>query len=167
MRNPSQLSPWFSPDELLAWVQESKDKASYQMRLAIWLTQAGPFHAGRVAHLLGVSKQAVWLWIGQYNHQGPEGLDRAGRGGRRWGYLTPEDEAELLAGFLERASRGEVVTALHLHGDICRRVGKEVSMAYVYKMLHRNSWRKLAPRPHHPKASTSAQEAFKKTSPKS
>ena len=163
MRNPSQLKPWFSREELLAWVQEADDKGAYQKRLAVWLTHEGPFHAGDVARFLGVSKQAVWLWLGQYNRRGPSGLDRAGRGGRRWGFLPPDEEAHLLAGFLDRASRGEVVTALHLHRDICRRVGQEVSMAYVYKLLHRNKWRKLAPRPHHPKADAEAREAFKKT----
>ena len=167
MRNPSELAPWFSPEELLAWVQEAGDKAGYQKRLAIWLTHAGPFHAGEVARYLGVSKQAVWLWVGQYNKLGPDGLERSGRGGRRWGFLSPEEERDLLAGFLERASRGEVVTALHLHRDICRRVGKEVSLAYVYKLLHRNEWRKLAPRSHHPKANADAREAFKKTSRRS
>lgn len=162
MRNPSQLSPWLSTEELLAWVQDAEDKGSYQKRLAVWLTHVGPFHAETVARLLGVSKQAVWLWLGQYNHKGPSGLNRMGRGGRRWGFLTPEEEADLLAEFFERASRGEVVTALHLYQDVCLRVGREVSMAYVYKLLHRNGWRKLAPRPHHPKADADAQEAFKK-----
>jgi transposase len=80
MRNPSELAPWFSPEELLAWVQEAGDKAAYQKRLAIWLTHAGPFHAGEVARYLGVSKQAVWLWVGQYNKLGPDGLERPGRG---------------------------------------------------------------------------------------
>ena len=162
MRTPSQLSPWFSQEELLAWVQEAGDKAGYQKRLAIWLTYSGPFHAGEVARFLGVSKQAVWLWIGQYNKLGPEGLERSGRGGRRWGFLSPEEERDLLAGLAERASRGDVVTALHLHADICKRVGKKVSMAYVYKLLHRNEWRKLAPRSKHPKADPEAQKAFKK-----
>lgn len=162
MRAPSQLREWFSSEELLAWVQEAGGKADYQKRLAVWLTHAGPFHAAEVARYLGVSKQAVWLWVGQYNKLGPEGLERTGRGGRRWGFLSPEEEMDLLAGFMERASRGDVVTALHLHRDICRRVGKDVSMAYVYKLLHRNQWRKLAPRSHHPKADAKAQEAFKK-----
>jgi len=167
MRNPSQLNAWFSPEELLAWVQEAEDKTCYQKRLAIWLTHAGPFHAREVARFLGVSKQAVWLWVGQYNKLGPQGLERTGRGGRRWGFLSLEEERDLLAGLQERASRGEVVTALHLHRDVCRRVGREVSMAYVYKLLHRNEWRKLAPRSYHPKADVEAQGAFKKTSRRS
>jgi len=164
MRRPAQLEPWFSPEELVAWVQDAASKADYQKRLAIWLTHVGPFHAGTVAHYLGVSKQAVWLWVGQYNSLGPHGLERRGRGGRRWGFLTPDQEGELLCGFLERASRGDVVTAKHLHADICRAVGREVSMAYVYRLLHRNDWRKLAPRPHHTKSDPERQEAFKKNS---
>lgn len=167
MRTPSQLSPWFSPEELLAWVQEAEDKAGYQKRLAVWLTYSGPFHAAEVARFLGVSKQAVWLWIGQYNKKGPDGLDRMGRGGRRWGFLSPEEEQDMLSKLTERAGRGDVVTAAQIHSDICKRVGKKVSMAYVYKLLHRNEWRKLAPRSRHPKADSEAQEGFKKNSRKS
>jgi hypothetical protein len=40
MRNPSNLTPWFTTDQLMAWVKESPDKSAYQRRLAIWLTHA-------------------------------------------------------------------------------------------------------------------------------
>ena len=35
-----------------------------------------------IADLLQISTPAVWLWVKQFNRQGPEGLSRAGRGGR-------------------------------------------------------------------------------------
>jgi hypothetical protein len=35
----------------------------------------------------------------------------------------------------------------------------------VYRMLDRHGWRKLVPRPRHPKADVAAQAAFKKTPP--
>ena len=65
MRNPSALTPWFTTDQLLAWVKESPDKTAYQRRLAIWLTHSGPFPAHRVADLLAVSTQAIWKWLGE------------------------------------------------------------------------------------------------------
>jgi hypothetical protein len=40
-----------------------------------------------------------------------------------------------------------------------------VSLAYVYRLLHRHGWRKLGPRPRHPKAQPAVQERFKKTPP--
>ncbi len=60
-----------------------KPKGAYQRRLAIWLTEVGPFAAHRVAEFLAISTQAVWKWLGEYNALGPQGLERHGRGGRR------------------------------------------------------------------------------------
>lgn len=166
MRKPSNLTPWFTTDQLMAWVKEAPDKAAYQRRLAIWLTHAGPLPAHRVADLLVVSTQAVWKWVGEYNTLGPSGLDRKGRGGRRWGLMSPEDERAFLARFMARAEAGDLLTAKQLHPELCTAVGQEVSMDYVYKFLHRNGWRKLVPRPHHTKQDPAAAAAFKKNSQK-
>ena len=164
MRPPAKLSPWFTTEELVAWLQEAPDKASYQRRLAIWLTHLGPFPAAEVAAMLGISKQAVWKWVSEYNRKGPEGLDREGRGGRRWGLLSEEEERTLLARLAARARSGDIVSAKQLLPEICNAVGREVSLAYVYKLLHRQQWRKLAPRPRHVKQDPAAQAAFKQTS---
>ena len=166
MRPPAKLEPWFTADQLVAWVQEAPDKASYQRRLAVWLTHLGPFPAAQVGTMLGVSTQAVWKWIADYNRQGPEGLDREGRGGRRWGLLSVEEEQALLGRFAARARTGDIVSAKQLLPEICTVVGREVSLAYVYKLLHRQQWRKLAPRPRHVKQDPAAQAAFKQTSRK-
>ena len=130
MRKPAQIEPWLTPDELLIWVREAPDRDSYQKRLAIWLTHLGPFHAHDVAQMLGVSRQAVWLWLGQYNRHGPSGLERQGRGGRRWALLTWEEEESLLAPFRHRAARGEVVTAVSMWPEISKAVDREVSLVY-------------------------------------
>lgn len=166
MRPPAKLEPWFSAEQLVAWLQEAPDKASYQRRLSIWLTHIGPFPAGEVATMLGVSKQAVWKWVSEYNEHGPEGLDREGRGGRRWGLLSIEEEQRLLSRFAAQARSGDIVSAKQLLPAVCEAVGREVSLAYVYKLLHRQAWRKLAPRPRHVKQDPAAQAAFKQTSRK-
>lgn len=164
MRPPAKLEPWFSADQLVAWMQEAADKASYQRRLAVWLTHLGPFPAAEVAAMLGVSKQAVWKWISEYNQRGPDGLDREGRGGRRWGLLSEEQEKAVLERFAARARSGDIVSAKQLLPEICKAAGREVSLAYVYKLLHRQQWRKLAPRPRHVNQDPAAQAAFKQTS---
>jgi len=163
MRRPAELRPWFSVEQLQAWVCEAADKASYQRRLAIWLTQLGPYHAEDVATMLAVSKQAVWKWVGEYNAQGPTGLERHRRGGWRWGLLSLEQERALLARYEARAQAGDVITAKQLHAEICAAVGQDVSLAYVYKLLHRRDWRKLGPRPRHVKQDAAARAAFKQT----
>jgi transposase len=111
-----------------------------------------------------VSTPAVWRWVQQYNHQGPEGLHRAGRGGRRWAFLKWEQEQRFLEKRLQAAARGEVLTAKQLHGQLQKITGREVSLGYVYRLLRRHGWRKLGPRPRHPKAQPNTQEAFKKNS---
>lgn len=164
MRRPAQVKPWLSEEEFLVWIREAASREAYQKRLAIWLTQIGPFHAEEVAKMLGISKQAVWLWVGQYNRNGPEGLVRQGRGGRRWSLLPWPKEEALLKSFEKRALEGEVITAKQLLPKIYQATGEEVSLAYVYRLLRRHQWRKLGPRPRHVKADPEAQEAFKKNS---
>ena len=116
--------------------------------------------------MLGVSKQAVWKWVSQYNTQGPGGLDREGRGGRRWGLLSEKQETEVLARFAAQARSGDIVSAKQLLPAVCKAVGREISLAYVYKLLHRQQGRKLAPRPRHVKQDPAAQAACKQTSRK-
>ena len=164
MKRPAQIKPWVSVEELAVWVQEAPTRDAYRERLAIWLTQLGPYHAQQIADMLQVSKQAVWLWVGRYNKYGPQGLVRKGRGGRRWSYLSVGEEAALLHSLEQRALRGEVLTARQILGEVQQVVGKKVSLAYVYRVLHRQGWRKLGPRPYHTNADREAQEEFKKTS---
>ena len=166
MRQPSNLTPWFTTDQLLAWVKESPDKSAYQRRLAVWLTHSAKFPAHHIADLLLVSVQSVWKWVGEYNTLGSSGLDRKGRGGRRWSLMTLDEEREFLAQQLDRAGSGDILTAKHLHPLLCQRLGQDVSLDYVYKVLHRHEWRKLAPRPHHAKQDPAAAAAFKKNSHK-
>jgi transposase len=165
MRRPAQIKPWLSEEELLVWLRDSPDRASYQRRLSIWLTWTKALQAEEVAQMLGVSKQAIWLWIGQYNKEGPEGLWRQGRGGRRWSLLELKEEQRVLERWAKRAQQGEVITARQLLPEVQKAVGQEVSLAYIYKLLKRHGWRKLGPRPRHVKASRETQESFKKNFP--
>lgn len=164
MRPPARIIPWLLEEELAVWVREAPDKGAYQKRLAIWFTHLR-HSAAEIADLLQVSKPAVWLWVGQYNHKGPEGLSRKGRGGRRWSFLSWENEEGLLQSWESRAVRGEILTVPQLVGEVEKAVGKSVSVGYVYRLLHRHRWRKLGPRPRHVKADREAQADFKKTSP--
>jgi transposase len=164
MRRPSSLRPWFTVVQLVAWVKESPDKAAYQRRLAIWLTYAGPFAAHRVAELLAVSTQAVWKWVGEYNAHGPSGLERKGRGGRRWGLMTLDQERAFLDRHLAKAESGHLPTARQLSSALSKKLSQEVSIDYIYALLRRHQGHKLTPRPHHAGQDQGPAEAFKKKS---
>ena len=71
MRPPAAIKDWLTAEQMLDWLSDAGDAESLQRRLAVWMTATGKLHAHHVAAMLGVSLQAVWLWIGQYNKHGP------------------------------------------------------------------------------------------------
>ena len=60
----------------------------------------------------------------------------------------------------------KVLTVAELQQAYRERVGKEVARSTIYRLLDRHGWRKVVPRPRHPKADVAAQAAFKKTAPR-
>jgi transposase len=166
MKSPAKIEPWMNLEELSVWIREAPDREAYKKRLVIWMVAIKRLHAHEIADMLQISKQAVWLWVSQYNANGPEGLERSGRGGRRWAFLGINEEMDILHEFEKQASQGEILTAKQIKPEIEKTLGKEVSLAYVYRLLKRHNWRKFAPRPHHVKADRKAQEEFKKNSRK-
>lgn len=145
MKMPAQISPWLTDEQLSAWVREAPSQDAYKKRLAIWLTRKGPFHAHRVSELLQVSKQAVWLWIKQYNQGGPESLDRKGRGGRRRAYLSLDEERMLVERLQQQVAKGQARRAKELLPEVLAAVGQTVSVAYVYRLMQRHERRRPAP----------------------
>ncbi len=129
-------------EDMGEWVRKAADLDSYQKRLAIWLTKVGPFHAHKVAEMLQISKQAVWLWIKQFNEGGPAGLERIGRGGRRKAYLSVEQEKNLVKELQTQIAQGQVSKAKELMPLVLQTVGQNVSVAYVYRLLQRYNKRK-------------------------
>jgi len=153
MRRPALIHQWLSPGRLQAWVRKARTREEYQKRLAIWMTLKGPFPAHRVASLLLVSKQAVWLWVGQYNRKGPDGLQRQGRGGRRRAYLSLSQEAALLESLQKRAQRGDAPTARQVQEEVSQATRIKVSISYIYRLFDRIGWRKSGVRPRHSRVS--------------
>jgi transposase len=146
VRPPAQIKDWLAIDKMFRWLQEAPDEAAHKRRMAIWLTHTGKLHAGKVAGILGVSTQAVWLWVRQYNRHGPDGLVRNGRGGRRWGFMTPAQEAKLLRPLMQKARAGHPPAPRAVRQIIEAELGRSVSMSYVYRLLRRHNWADLLAR---------------------
>ena len=146
VRPPAQIKDWLGIDKMFRWLQEAPDEAAHKRRMAIWLTYTGRLHAHQIAGILGVSTQAIWLWIRQYNRHGPAGLVRNGRGGRRWAFMTPEQEATLLDPLMQRARAGDPPETRAIRQIIEEELGRGVSMSYVYRLLRRHRWSDLLAR---------------------
>jgi hypothetical protein len=76
--------------------------------------------------------------------------------------MTPDEEAAFLDQFSEQAGAGAVLVAGRLHQALEDFLGRPVSTATVYRILARNGWRKMVPRPAHPKKDPETAEGFKK-----
>jgi site-specific recombinase XerD len=63
-------------------------------------------------------------------------------------------------------TRGEILMVGEVKGAYEKTVEHTVPKSTIYRMLARHGWRKISPRPHHPKADVLLQEEFKKNSPK-
>ena len=83
------------------------------------------------------------------------------KGNRR--NMSFEEEAAILAPFIERAERGEMVDIKEIAAAYQKAVPHKVSDTQIYYVLHRHGWRKIMPRSRHPrKASEEAIDASKK-----
>ena len=83
------------------------------------------------------------------------------KGNRR--NMSFEEEAAILAPYLERAERGEMVDIKEIAAAYQKAVPHKISDTQIYYVLHRHGWRKIMPRSRRPKkASEEAIEASKK-----
>jgi len=84
-------------------------------------------------------------------------------GGRRYGYMSIAQERQFLSRFFDQASHGGVLIVGEIKRAFEALVGYKVAKTTIYRMLDRHGWRKIMPRPHHPKSDAKAQKGFKKT----
>jgi transposase len=135
-----------------------------QRWLIIYQALVDPREAGQIAKHCGVSTATVHQLISAYNRRGIEAVETPGKGGRRYGYRSLEQEQAFLAPFFEQAKVGTLATVAQIQLAFEARVGQEVADTTIYRLLDRHGWRKLVPRPAHPKADPEEQATFKKTS---
>jgi transposase len=121
--------------------------------------------AAQIAQLLGWSTATVHVLHSRWSKEGDAIFDLRGRGGRHHQHLGPEQERQLLAPFVKRAQAGGMLTVAQIQQAYQEQLGKQVAPSTVYRLLDRHGWRKVVPRPRHPKADVAAQAALKKTAP--
>lgn len=133
--------------------------------LIIYNALVDPREATEIAKHTGVSVSTVHTVIADYNRFGVASVETSGKGGRRSDYLTLEEERDFLRPFFERAAKGEIATAAQIKQEFEHRIGHEVHKTTIYRLLDRHQWRKVVPRPCHPKANKEEQEQFKQKFP--
>ncbi len=115
-----------------------------------------------IAEAMGVSLSTVNRAHKTYDHGGLKALKPKPIGGRQRENMTLAEEKALLKRFAKAAGAGEMLNIHDLKAAYEKAIGHETSNSMFYNLLARHSWRKLMPRPFHPKRNIAAQNSFKK-----
>ena len=147
-------------------LKRASSHAEYQRIQCVLIRATLGSSATEIARLLGWSTATVHVLHSRWAREGDAVFDVRARGGRHHQYLSPEQEAELLAPFVAHANAGGMLAVAEIQRAYQERSGKPVAPSTIYRLLQRHGWRKVVPRPRHPKADVAAQAAFKKTAPR-
>jgi transposase len=153
-------------ERLAERLKQATSRSQYQRIQCVLIRATLGSSATEIAQLLGWSTATVHVMHSRWAKEGEAIFEVRARGGRRHQHLTPAQEAELLAPFVDRARAGAMLSAAEIQAAYRDLTGKAVARSTVYRLLERHGWRKVMPRPRHPKADVVAQAAFKKTPPR-
>jgi transposase len=161
MRPPIPI-PESSIPELEAFRKKKWPGCELQRFMCVWLRVKQAMSTMDIAELIGWNVNTVRIIQRDFIKRGVAALTESKRGGRNHALLTPEEEKDFLASFEKSAKQGTLLVANEIKEALEKRLGHKVHKTTVYRILHRNGWRKVAPRPIHPKRDKEAGEAFKK-----
>lgn len=153
-------------ERLAERLKRAQSRSEYQRIQCVLIRATLGSTAAEIAQLLGWSTTTVHVMHSRWAKEGEAIFEVRTRGGRHHQYLTPQQESELLAPFVQRTQAGGMLTVTEVQQAYRERSGREVARSTIYRLLERHGWRKIVPRPRHPKADVVAQAAFKKTPPR-
>lgn len=149
--------------EVRKFLKSAKTKEEFQRAQAIMLRMELGLHASEIAKILGLHTASIWKIHARFFREGSSILKSKPHGGRYRENLPVCEEQKLLKPFLRESRRSGILIVSKIKKAYEQVLGHEVPPSTVYRMLERNGWRKIVPRPSHPKSDAVAQEAFKKT----
>ena len=141
-----------------------KIPAAQRERIQMVLLRESGMTQPAIAEAMGVSLSTVNRAHMAFDHGGIKALKPKPVGGRQRENMTLAEEKALLARFAKAAGAGEMLNIHDLKAAYEAAIGHETSNSTIYNVLTRHGWRKLMPRPHHPRRDLAAQEDFKQAS---
>ena len=151
-------------EALKARLKQATTIAEFQRIQCVLLRATLDCSASQIAQVLGWATASVHIAHSRWAKEGEALFALKGKGGRRNQLLSEQQEAEVLEPFIKCAGAGGVLKVAAVQQAYEARVGKAVPNSTVYRVLARHGWRKVVPRPRHPKADVAARGAFKKSS---
>lgn len=161
MGRPQQLYSEEQKREVRKAYKASKDTKEQRRLLCLRLRIERGYAAKQIADIVDCSEALVKKVISEYSREGMDCILRGIYHGNHRN-LSQAEEEKLLAPFLAQAEKGQILIVSDIHKAYESALGRSVPNSTIYRMLKRHSWRKVMPRPRHPKADPEKQEAYKK-----
>src|SRR6195256_4854941 len=139
-----------------------KIPAAQRERIQMVLRRESGMTQPVIAAAMGVSLSTVNRAHMAYDGGGIKALKPKPIGGRQRENMTVAGEKTLLARFGKAAGAGEMLNIHDFKAAYEEAIGHSTSNSTIYNLLARHGWRKLMPRPFHPKRDLAAQNNFKK-----
>lgn len=150
-------------EEVRRLMNAANTKDEFRRYQALYLRLSHQIPTPDIAQITGLSVSHIHKIHSLCFRNGISALLSKPKGGRRRSYLTEEEEKVLLSDIEKKAIKGGVVEIGKVHKLFEEKVGGKVAKNTAYRLLHRHGWRKIAPRPYHPKQKADAIDTFKKT----
>lgn len=153
--------------DVFARMKAAKSLEEYKRYQAIHLRVNEKMDVKTIVRITGLARSTVSNLHSLCRRGGIESIVFKKKGGRYNSCFSVEEETELLATVEPAARGGGIVEVSKIRKAMEEKLGRTISSATAYRLLHRHGWRKITPRPKHPKNDPVAQETFKKTGLKS
>lgn len=146
--------------ELLKRVE---NKGEYRKLLALDLRINGKMTVSEISKATGFAESTIHNLHSRCKKVGlMAGISRRKHLVRNHSYLKLSEEQEVVYGLLNQAKKGVLVTIQEIHSTLEKRIGHKIQRSTAYRMLRRHHWRKIVPKPCHPKHNASVAEEYKK-----
>ena len=144
---------------LLRW-KKVPEKQRERMKMVL-LRETG-LTQPEIAAAMGSSLSTVNRAHMAYDEGGIKALKPKPNPARKHQNMTLAEEKIFLDRFAMDAGAGQMLNIHEIKAAYEKAIGHETSNSTIYALLDRHGWRKLMPRPFHPKRDIAAQKAFKK-----
>jgi len=159
MHKNKELSP-ADLDRLSMMMEEVGTSADFRRLQSVYLREQG-LSVEEIAKIVLYSIAHIKRIWTTYFKEGIEALAVKPRGGRYRCNLSLEEEKELIAQYMQAGEKGHILEIGPLHRGLCEKVGRPVAETTAYRLAYRHGWRKISPRPRHPKQVPIAGQYFK------
>ena len=140
--------------------------SGFQRLQCLWLRARQDLATEAIARTVGLSVSHVRRVWSDYLRGGLAAAQGRPKGGRRHQNFTVTQERALLQPLHHQAQAGQLITVRSLKARYETQVGHAVSDSTVYRLLARHQWRRVSPRPKHPKDNPATRAAFRNFRPK-